>query len=96
MLAEGAAQDRLVPSPGLERTFDGNAEKAKAAALAAVPGGTIIRVETDSAGSAYEAHVRKADGSIVTVKFDKNFDVTSTDSGFGGAPGQAPPSASGA
>jgi hypothetical protein len=86
----------MTHGPGETLLTDGNAEKAKAAALAAVPGGTIIRVETDSAGSAYEAHVRKADGSIVTVKFDKNFDVTSTDSGFRGAPGQAPPSASGA
>ena len=51
-----------------------------------MPGGTIIRVETDSAGSPYEAHVRKADGSIVTVKVDKDFKVTSTQSGFGSHP----------
>jgi hypothetical protein len=62
---------------------DGTANKVRAAALAAVPGGTIIRVETDSAGSPYEAHVRKSDGSIVTVKVDKSFKVTSTESGFG-------------
>ena len=55
----------------------------KAAALAAVPGGTVIRVETDSAGSPYEAHVQKSDGSIVTVKIDNSFNVTSTESGFG-------------
>jgi hypothetical protein len=59
------------------------AEKVKAAALAAVPGGTVIRVETDSDGSPYEAHVTKSDGRVVTVKVDKNFDVTSTESGFG-------------
>ena len=52
------------------------ADKVKAAALAAVPGGTIIRVETDSDGSPYEAHVRKADGSEVVVKVDDNFKVT--------------------
>jgi len=63
---------------------DGTANKVKAAALAAVPGGTIIRVETDSGGSPYEAHVRKSDGSVVTVKVDKSFKVTSTESGFGG------------
>ena len=62
---------------------DGTASRVRAAALAAVPGGTIIRVETDSDGSPYEAHVRKADGSIVTVKIDKDFKVTSTESGFG-------------
>src|SRR6266511_3612930 len=65
---------------------DGTANKVRAAALAAVPGGTIIRVETDSAGSPYEAHVRKSDGSIVTVKVDKSFKVTSTESGFGARP----------
>ncbi len=59
------------------------AEKVRAAALAAVPGGTVIRVETDSDGSPYEAHVTEADGSVVTVKVDKNFAVTSTESGFG-------------
>jgi hypothetical protein len=59
------------------------ASKVKAAALQAVPGGTIIRVETDSDGSPYEAHVTKSDGSVVTVKIDKNFNVTSTINGFG-------------
>jgi hypothetical protein len=63
---------------------------AAPAALAAVPGGTIIRVETDSAGSPYEAHVRKSAGSIVTLKIDANFKVTATESGFGaGRPAQS-------
>jgi hypothetical protein len=65
------------------------ASKVKAAALEAVPGGTIIRVETDSDGSPYEAHVTKADGSVVTVKIDRNFKVTSTLSGFGAGPRQS-------
>src|SRR5436309_14914110 len=34
---------------------DGTAEKVKAAALAKVPGATVIRVETDAEGSPYEA-----------------------------------------
>lgn len=75
--------------PGETLLTDGTATKVRAAALAAVPGGTIIRVETDSAGSPYEAHVRKADGSIVTVKIDKSFKVTRTQSGFGGGPRQS-------
>jgi len=62
------------------------AEKVAAAAKAAVPGGTIIRVETDSEGSPYEAHVRKADGTYVTVKVDSSFKVTSTENGFGAGP----------
>jgi uncharacterized membrane protein YkoI len=57
------------------------AEKATAAALAAVPGGTIDRVETDAEGAAYEAHMTKADGTRVTVKMDTNFAVTAIENG---------------
>ncbi|HEY4411048.1 MAG TPA: hypothetical protein VGO87_14310 [Acidimicrobiia bacterium] len=57
------------------------AEKVKAAALAAVPGGTIERVETDAEGSPYEAHMTKSDGSHVTVKVDSNFTVTNVENG---------------
>lgn len=57
------------------------AEKVKAAALAAVSGGTIQRVETDAEGSSYEAHMTKADGSHVTVKLDSDFKVTSVEDG---------------
>ena len=69
--------------PGETLLTDGTASKVKAAALAAVPGGTVIRVETDSAGSPYEAHVQKSDGNVVTVKIDNSFNVTSIESGFG-------------
>ena len=57
------------------------ADKVRAAALAAVPGGTIQRVETDAEGSPYEAHMTKADGSHVTVKVDSAFNVTSIENG---------------
>src|SRR5438309_2524655 len=57
------------------------AEKVKAAALAAVPGGTIERVENDAEGSPYEAHMTKSDGSRVTVKVDKDFKVTAVETG---------------
>ena len=53
----------------------------KAAALAAVPGGTVLRVENDAEGSPYEAHVQKADGSQVTVKVGTDFKVTAIDNG---------------
>jgi len=50
-------------------------------ALAKVPGGTIIRVETDADGNAaYEAHMTKADGTPVTVYVDKSFAVVSVES----------------
>lgn len=89
---------RVAHGPGETLLSGTPAAKVKAAALAAVPGATVIRVETDSAGAAYEAHMIKADGSDVTVKLDSAFKVTATQSGFGagpaGAPGAAPTSAS--
>jgi hypothetical protein len=84
----------LKHGPGETLLTGTTAEKVKAAALAADPGATIIRVETDSAGSPYEAHIVKADGTTVTLKFDANFKLTATQSGFGAGPaGQAPPGA---
>ena len=71
------------------------ADKVKAAALAADPGATIIRVETDSAGSPYEAHITKADGTQVTLKIDASFKVTSTEQGFGAGPGGQGPGGNG-
>jgi hypothetical protein len=63
------------------------AQKVTAAAQAAVPGGTVLRVETDSDGSPYEVHVRKSDGTEVTVKVDKSFKVTSIETCRHGGPG---------
>ena len=57
-----------------------NATKAKAAALAKLPGGTVVKVETDADGGVYEAHVTKSDGSPATVVFDKDFNVTAVQS----------------
>jgi hypothetical protein len=72
--------------PGETLLSGSTASRAKAAALAAVPGAKVIRVETDSAGAAYEAHLQNSDGSYVTVKLDESFHVTATQSGFGGGP----------
>lgn len=57
------------------------AEKVRSAALKAVAGATVDRVETDAEGDSYEAHMTKSDGSHVTVKFDTNFNVTKTENG---------------
>ncbi len=92
--ANGARPDPSTMSHGPGETLltGDNAAKAEAAALKAVPGATIIRVETNSSGSVYEAHVKKADGSMATVLFDKDFNVTTTIDGFGPGPqGQGPP-----
>lgn len=77
---------KLANGPGETLLTGTTAEKVKAAALAADPGATIIRVETDSEGSPYEAHITKADGTQATVKIDAGFKVTSTEQGFGGGP----------
>jgi len=68
-------------------------QSATAAATAAVPGATVIRAETDSSGaSPYEVHMKKADGTYVTVELNSSFQVITTVSGFGAGPagGQAP------
>lgn len=54
------------------------AARVEAAATAANPGATIVRLETDAEGAAYEAHIRKADGTIATVKLDSSFNITGT------------------
>jgi hypothetical protein len=73
-------------------------------ALAAVPGGTIYRIETDAGDATYEAHMTKADGTLVTVKFDTNLNVTAVEDGMGlgdpalagGPGGQGAPGTAGA
>ena len=68
-------------------------QKAEAAAEAAVPGATVVRAETDSSGaSPYEVHLKKSDGTYVTVQLDSNFNAIKTISGFGAGPaGSQPP-----
>jgi uncharacterized membrane protein YkoI len=64
-----------------EALLTGDTEsKVRAAALAAVSGGTIVRVETDADGNAkYEAHMTKSDGAPVTVYVDASFAVVSVE-----------------
>ncbi len=69
--------------PDEKRVSSGTAAKLRAAALKAVPGGTVYRIETDAGDGVYEAHMTKADGSLVTVKLDKNLKVTKVESGMG-------------
>ncbi len=64
--------------------------KVRALAQAKVPGGTIIRVETDADGNAaYEAHMVKADGTPATVYVNKRFQVVSVQTGMPGPPAQS-------
>jgi hypothetical protein len=64
------------------------AAKVRELALAKVPGGTIVRVETDADGNAaYEAHMVRSDGSPVTVYVSKQLKVVSVQSGMPHPPG---------
>ncbi len=63
-----------------------------AAAAKAVPGGTVVRVETDAGDAAFEVHMTKADGTVVTVKFDHQLAVVKVEDGMGlGDPQMGPP-----
>ena len=84
--------------PDEKSVASATAATLRAVALNAVPGGTVYRIETDAGDAAYEAHMTKADGSLVTVKFDKNLKVTKVESGMGAgdpAPAGGAPSVSG-
>jgi hypothetical protein len=74
------------PANPNEQVLTGDAaEKVKSAALAKLPGATILRVETDE-GGVYEAHVRKSDGTEAEVHVDKDFAVTAVDTRPAGGP----------
>ena len=63
-------------------------DKVRELALAKVPGGTVVRVETDADGhAAYEAHMTDANGNPVTVYVDKSLNVVSVETGGPGDPG---------
>ena len=63
--------------PKQEQPTGETADKVKAAALAKVPGATVLRVESGGHdGAAYHAHVRKSDGTEVEVLVNKDLEVT--------------------
>jgi hypothetical protein len=76
----------LPNGPGETLLTGDAATKVTAAAKAAEPTATIIRVETDSSGHAYEAHVKLADGSVKTLYFTSTFAADGSTTGFGGGP----------
>jgi uncharacterized membrane protein YkoI len=71
------------------------ADKVKAAALAKVPGATVLRVESGGHNSAYHAHVRKSDGTEVVVLVNSSFEATAVETrpagGRGGHRGHGGP-----
>ena len=86
------------PQRSDETPLTGDAAAAvRKVASAQVPGATIVRVETDADGhAAYEAHMVKADGTLVTVYVDRAYKVVTVQTGMPGPPpgaGQLPQSA---
>ena len=77
----------LTHGPGETLLAGTELTEATAAAEAAEPGATVVRAETDSSGDAtYEVHMKKTDGTYVTVELDSSFKVTGTETGFGPGP----------
>ncbi|HTS73259.1 MAG TPA: hypothetical protein VMG74_06070 [Gaiellaceae bacterium] len=95
--SSGSGSAAAAPSPahpwGPQRSDEtplsgDTAAKVRELALAKVPGGTIVRVETDADGNAaYEAHMVRSDGSLVTVYVSKQLEVVSVQSGMPHPPG---------
>jgi hypothetical protein len=76
--------------PGDQTALTGDAlAQATASAQAAVPGGTVLRVEADGDG-AIHAHVRTAEGTEVKVFMDGDYAVTSVEEFTGGRGGRGP------
>ncbi|MDQ3645460.1 MAG: hypothetical protein M3345_00830 [Actinomycetota bacterium] len=50
-------------------------DKATAAAVEHVGGGTVIETEVGDDGAAYGVEIRKGDGSVVEVNLDESFNV---------------------
>lgn len=56
-------------------------DRVGSAAVQAVGGGTVIDVEAGDDGAAYEAEVRRTDGSEVEVTLDKDLKVIAQEAG---------------
>jgi uncharacterized membrane protein YkoI len=55
-----------------------DADRAAQAALDVTGGGTVLEVERDDGGAAWEVEVRTPDGSVVEVRLDESLDVVSS------------------
>jgi hypothetical protein len=68
-----AAGDDDAPLQG--RAYD----RATAAALEHVGGGTVLETESGDDGAAYGVEIRKEDGGVVEVSLDENFEVVGSE-----------------
>ena len=68
------------------------AAKVEAAALAKVPGATVLRTEAGGPyGTAYHAHIRTAAGTEQVVLVDASFEATAVEADRGRGPGRGGP-----
>ena len=88
---------RDMPAPGTaahedhEKAVTGDAaDRAQAAAVKAVGGGTAGDVTTDYFGNGYEVTVTKSDGSKVEIHLDSSFNAMGPPGGPGGPPPTPP------
>jgi len=78
---ESATTGTSVSTSADEQPLTGDTKtKVEAAVLAAYPGATIERSETDG-GGVYEAHITTTDGDELTVAVGEDFAVTGTETG---------------
>ena len=79
-----SAGDHLGRDGTAEALLTGDtAARVTAAVTAKYPDAEIQRVENDAEGAAYEAHIIQSDGTRATLKLDKSFTITSTETGHG-------------
>jgi len=76
LIGGGTAIAVATGAGGDDRPLTGSAlERATAAALEHTGGGTVIEIEVGDDGAAYGVEIRLADGSVVEVSLDQNFEV---------------------
>jgi hypothetical protein len=88
--SRGSSSDTAQTRPAREALSSEVAAKVKAAALAEVPGATVLRTEGGGPyGTPYHAHVRTSDGTLKVVLVDSSFEATAVqaDQGRGGRGG---------
>jgi hypothetical protein len=76
------------PRPQRRQLSTADAAKVKAAALAKVPGATVLRTEAGGPyATPYHAHVRTSDGTAKVVLVDSSFTATTVQADNGRGPG---------
>jgi uncharacterized membrane protein YkoI len=80
LVVAGAATGVGLANAGDDRPIQGtDRDRATAAALASVGGGSVLETEIDDGGAAYSVEVRRTDGSVVEVQLDARFRVIGTE-----------------